>query len=185
MQNRADEVSVKVNQGKIIAEIIVEESSFAKDKIKAFFIMTGIRDSVKGVYLDAKRLLRLSLTGDSQDAAESSVKVIFYKGSYKDKIDEAEIVLKNGQVKSWEYPKDKGIQTLNIEVAKGGGVKVRIEQPAPKKAAAPKTAPKIVRTTPSTSAGKSGSKTSSGKPAGIKLSKEQGRRINKAINDKR
>ena len=182
MQNRADEVFVKVDKGKIIAEIMVEESSFAKDKIKSFFIMTDTRDSGQGVYLDAGRLLRLSIVSDSQDAAESRVKVLFYKGEYKDKIDEAEVVLKNGQTKSWEYPKDKGIKTLNVEVVKGGGVKVRIEQPAPEKAVAPQKAPKVVYTTPSKQVGKSGSKTSHGKPAGLKLSKEQGRKINKAIN---
>jgi len=145
-------------------------------------MMTGISDSKHGVYLDAGRLLRLSIAGDSQDAAESRVKVSFYKGSYKDKIDEAEVVLKNGQAKSWEYPMDKGIETLNIEVAKGGGVKVRIEQPASEKAAGPKTAPKIAGTTPSKPAGKPGSKTSRGKPVGLKLSREQARKINKAIN---
>ena len=182
LQNRADEVSVKVDKGKIIAGIMVEGSSFAKDKINSFFIMTDTRDSGHGVYLDAGRLLRLSIVSDSQDAAESRVKVIFYKGEYKDKIDEAEVVLKNGQSRSWEYPMDKGIKTLNVEVAKGGGVKVRIEQPAPKKAAAPKKAPKIVYTTPSKPAGKSVSKTSRSKPSGLKLSREQASKINKAIN---
>jgi len=139
--------------------------------------MTGIRDSVKGVYLKTGRLLHLSITGDSQDAAESKVKVSFYKDdSYKDKIDQAEVVIKNGQTKAWEYPGDKGIKTLNIEVAKGGGVNVRIEQLAPKKA------PKIVRTKSSKPAGKRVFKPSSGKSSGLKLSKEQARKINKAIN---
>ncbi len=182
MQNRADEVSVKVDKGKIIAEIMVEESSFAKDKIKSFFIMTGISDSGQGVYLDTRRLLRLKIAGDSQDASESKVKVSFYKGNYKDKIDEAEVVLKNGQTKSWEYSMNKGIKTLNVQVAKGGGVKVRIEQPAPKKVAGPKTNPKIVRTKSSKPAGKRVSKPSVGKPSGLKLSKEQAGKINKAIN---
>ncbi|NNK85535.1 MAG: hypothetical protein HKO91_08305 [Desulfobacterales bacterium] len=184
LQNRADEVSVKVDKGKIIAEIMVEESSFAKDKTKSFFIITGIRDSVKGVYVDAGRLLRLKITGDSQDAAESKVKVSFYKDdSYKDKIDRAGVVIKNGQTKAWEYPGDKGIKTLNIEVAKKGGVKVRIEQLSPKKVAAPKKATKVVRTKSSRPAGKSLSKTSGGKPSGPKLSREQAKKINKAIND--
>jgi len=182
MQNRVDEVLVKVNKGKIIAEIMVEESSFAKDKIKSFFIMTGIRDSEKGVYVDAGRLLRLKIVGDSQDAAESKVKVSFYKDEYKDKIDQAEVVLKNGQTKAWEYPMGKGVKTVDFKVAKRGGVKVRIEQPTPKKAAAPKKAPKIVYTTPSKQAGKRVSKPSRGKPSGLKLSKEQARKINKAIN---
>jgi len=145
--------------------------------------MTGIRDSGKGVYLDAGRLLRLKIVGDSQDAGESKVKVSFYKDdSYKDKIDQAEVVIKNGQTKAWEYPSDKGIKTLNIEVVKKGGVKVRIEQPAPKKVDKPKKAPKIVRTKSSKPAGKRVSKPSRGQPSGLKLSKEQARKINKAIN---
>ncbi|MDY6789828.1 MAG: DUF4412 domain-containing protein [Thermodesulfobacteriota bacterium] len=183
MQNRADEVSVKVNKGKIIAEIMVEESSFAKDKIQSFFILTGIRDSVKGVFLKSGRPLRLKIAGDSQDASESKVKVSFYKdNNYKDKIDQAVVVLKNGQTKTWEYPMDKGIKTVDFKVAKKGGVKVRIEQPAPKKAAVTKKARKIVRTKSSRPAGKSVSKTSRGKPSGLKLSREEARIINKAIN---
>lgn len=183
MQNRADEVSVKVNKGKIIAEIMVKESPFAKDKRQSFFILTGIRDSLKGVYLKSGRPLRLKIAGDSQDASESKVKVSFYKDdSYKDKIDQAEVVLKNGQTKSWEYPMDKGIKTVDFKVAKKGGVRVRIEQPAPKKAAITKKAPKIVRTKSSKPSGKRVSKSSQGKPSGLKLSREQANRINKAIN---
>ena len=180
LQNRADEVSVKVDKGKIIAGITLEKSSFAKDKIiKSFFIMTGIRDSEQSVFVDTRYSLRLSITSDSQDSAESGVKLRFIKGGTgEDKIiDEAEVVLKNGQTKSWTYPMDKGIQLLKIEVARGGGVKVRIEQPAsekavaaktaPPKKAAPKNAPKIVRTTPSKQTAKFSSKTSRSKPASL------------------
>jgi len=176
LQNRADEVSVKVDKGKVIAGILVK-SPFAEDKIKSLFIMTDIKDSKQSVFVDTRQSLRLSITSDSQDSAESRVKLRFIKGGIGgDKIiDEAEVVLNNGQTKSWAYPKEKGIQLVKIEVARGGGVKVRTEQPAPEKSAAVKTvpakkavvkkAPKIVRTTPSKQAGKAVSKTSGRKPA--------------------
>ena len=130
-QNKADYVTVLVEKGKIIARIMVEESSFARDKIDTFFIMTGIHDSQRGLFIDTKRQLRLIITSDSQDGPESKVKVKFYKGDYKDKIDEAEVVLKNGQTKTWGYPREKGIKTIDIAVTKGGGVKVRVEQREP------------------------------------------------------
>ncbi|MBW1815115.1 MAG: SUMF1/EgtB/PvdO family nonheme iron enzyme, partial [Deltaproteobacteria bacterium] len=111
--------------------------------------MTDHCNLTENYRLNPGRLCRLSITSDSQDAVESRVKVGFFKGSFKNKNDEAEVVLKNGQTKSWEYSKDKGIQSLKIEVAKGGGVKVRIEQPVAKEnAAGPKPAPKIADATP-------------------------------------
>jgi len=148
-QNKADEVSIKVIKGRIEAEIKEVQSSFTKDKKYSFFLMTDLYNLTKKYRLNPGRLCRLSITSDSQDAVESRVKVGFFKGSFKNKNDEAEVVLKNGQTKSWEYSKDKGIQSLKIEVAKGGGVKVRIEQPVAKEnAAGPKPAPKIADATP-------------------------------------
>jgi ankyrin repeat protein len=130
-QNKAEEVAVRVEKGKVIAAILAEESPFAKDKTKSFFIMTGIHDWQEGLIVDAGRPLRLIITSDSQDGPESKVKVKFYKGDYKNEIDEAEVVLKNGQTKTWEYSAKKGIKTLDIFVAKKGGVKVRLDQREP------------------------------------------------------
>jgi ankyrin repeat protein len=130
-QNKAEEVVVRVEKGKVIAEVMAEESPFSKDKTKSFFIMTGIHDGQQGLFVDAGRPLRLIITSDSQDGPESDVKVKFYKGDYKDKIGEAEIVLKNGQTKTWEYSAKKGIKALEIFVAKKGGVKVRVDQREP------------------------------------------------------
>ena len=182
LQNKADEIAIRIEKGKIIAKVIVKESSFAKDKIDTLFIMTGLHDSQRGVYLDTKRQLRLIITSDSQDGTESKIKVKFYKGDYKDKIDETEVALSNGQSKTWDYPPEKGIKTIEIAVAKGGGVKVRIEQPAPEKTVKPKPAPKIVRTTPLKQATKPVIKTLPGKPSGPRLSKEQAKKFIKAIN---
>jgi len=130
-QNKAEEVAVRVEKGKVIAAILAEESPFAKDKTKSFFIMTGIHDWQQGLFVDANRPLRLIITSDSQDGPGSKVKVKFYKGDHKNEIDEAEVVLKNGQTKTWEYSAKKGIKTLDIFVAKKGGVKVRLDQREP------------------------------------------------------
>ena len=130
-QNKAEEVAVRVEKGKVIAAVMAEESPFSKDKTKSFFIMTGIHDRQQGLFVDAGRPLRLIITSDSQDGPESNVKVKFYKGDYKDKIGEAEIVLKNGQTKTLEYSAKKGIKTIEIFVVKKGGVKVRVDQREP------------------------------------------------------
>ena len=130
-QNKAEEVAVRVEKGKVIVAVMAEESPFSKDKTKSFFIMTGIHDGQQGLFIDAGRPLRLIISSDSQDGPESNVKVKLYKGDYKDKIGEAEIVLKNGQSKTWEYSAKNGIKTLEIFVAKKGGVKVRVDQREP------------------------------------------------------
>jgi hypothetical protein len=182
LQNKAEEIAIRVEKGKIIAYVIIKESSFAKDKIETFFIMTGLRDSQRGKFLDTNRQLRLIITSDSQDGPQSKISVKFYKGDYKDTIEEAEVALVNGQSKTWDYPPEKSIKTIEIAVAKGGGVKVRIEQPASQKALKPKPAPKIVRTTPLKQAGKSVTKIGLGKPHGPRLSKKQANNVIKAIN---
>jgi len=140
-QNNAEEISVVVEKGKIIANVFNEESSFShEDKTETFFIATGIQDSGRSSKVDSKRQLRLSIASDSQDSPESTIKVTFYKDQdKKDKADEADIVLKNGQSKTWDYPAENGIQVVAIDVAKGGGAQVIVEQPAPvEKAAAGK-----------------------------------------------
>ena len=182
MQNKAEEVAIQVEKGKIIARVFNKESPFAKDKIDTFFMLTGIRPSQRGKFAESKRPFRLVITGDSQDGPESKINVKFYKGDYKDKIDEAETVIANGQSKTWEYPPEKAIKTFEIILAKQGGIKVRIEQPEPVKAVKPKPAPKIVRTTPLKRPGKSVTKTVPGKPLGPRLSKEQASKVIKAIN---
>jgi len=59
------------------------------------------------------------------------VTVNFYKGSNRDKVDGAEVELSNGQTKTWEYPSEKGIQTLSIAVAEEVWIKVRLDQREP------------------------------------------------------
>ena len=143
VQNQAEEISVLVEKGKIVAEVFNEKSAFShEDKTETFFIVTGTRDWGQGTYVDPKRQVLLTITSDSQDSPESKIKVTFYRDQEKkDKVDETDVVLENGQSKTLDYPAETGIQYLAINVAKGGGVQVIIEQPAPgKKAAAKKTA---------------------------------------------
>ena len=182
LQNKADEVAIQVEKGKIVAYVRNEESSFAKDKVKTYFIMTGLHKATHVTYVDPKRPLRLVITGDTQDGTESGIQVTFYKGDQKDRIDGVDVVLGNGQRRVWNYPPEKGIKTLEIAVAKGGGVKVRIEQPAPGKAAKPKSAPKIAGTVAPAAAGKARAKAEAVKGPGPKLSRQQAGKIMRAIN---
>ncbi len=140
VQNQAEEISITVEKGKILAEVFAKESSFShEDKTKTFFITTGIKDSGNGTRIDPKRQLRLNITSDSQDGTESKIKVTFFKDEdQKDKADETDVVLKNGESKAWDYPPEKAIRYVHIGVAKGGGVQVILEQPAPGKEAAAK-----------------------------------------------
>jgi len=140
VQNQAEEISVRVGKGKILAHVFARESSFShEDKREAFFIVTGIRDWGQSTYVDPKRQVRLNITSDSQDGSASTIKVTVYKDeNKKDKVDETDVVLNNGQSKIWDYPTEKGIRFVQIDVAKGGGVQVILEQPAPVKKAAAK-----------------------------------------------
>ena len=170
-QNNAEEISVVVEKGKIVANVFNRESSFShEDKTETFFIATGIQDSGRSPKVDSKRQLRLSITSDSQDSPESTVKVSFYKDQeQKEKLDETDVTLKNGQIKTWDQPADKEIRYVGIHVAKGGGVQVIIEQPAPvEKTAVKKTAqPKVTDTFTVTHPKGTGKPLSPGKNLGI------------------
>ncbi len=148
VQNQAEEISFMVEKGKILAEVFNEESGFShEDKTTSFFIVTGIQDSGRSPKVDPKRQLRLNITSDSQDGTESKIKVTFYKDQdQKDKAGETEIVLKNGESKAWDYPAEKGIRFVQIDVAKGGGVQVILGQPAPVKEATVATKPAVKQT---------------------------------------
>jgi len=137
-QNNAEEISVIVEKGKIIAEVFNKESSFShEDKTETFFIATGIQNSRRSAKVDSKRQLRLKITSDSQDGSESKITVTFYKDQdRKDKADEISAVIANGKSKTWDYLPENGIKSVKVDVAKGGGVQVILEQPAPGKKAA-------------------------------------------------
>ncbi len=132
------EVSIRVDQGLIYAVVMNEKKDFDRDDTvrEAYLIeKQGI-----GYTVDPKKELKISMTGDSQDSAESEVKLIGYRQDYKDKLFEEVVRLVNGKSKSWTFASEKNIRTIDVLVDKTGGVKFRMEQPAP--------APKIVRTQP-------------------------------------
>ena len=183
LQNKADEVAVRVEKGSLIADVTSEESAFARDKIKTFFIMTGLHGAIRGRSVDPQRQLRLIVTGDSQDATESRIQVSFFKGGGNEKIDQGEAVLANGQSQAWNYPSEKGIGNIEIAIEKGGGVKIRIEQPAPGKTGQPKTAPHIAGTASPRTAKLPRTRTQPGKAPGPKLSREQARKFMEAVNN--
>ena len=100
-QSRVEEMAVRVDSGRILATVTVEDSSFGEDKEKTFFITTGLRDRGEFTTVDDKRPLRLTVTSDSQDGPESAVKIKLYRGDYEmgtreDLVDQAEAVLANG-----------------------------------------------------------------------------------------
>ena len=171
VQNQAEEISVIVEKGKIVANVFNKESSFShEDKTETFFITTGIKDWGQGTYIDPKRQVLLTITSDSQDSPESTVKVSFYKDQeQKEKLDEIDVTLKNGQSKTWDQPAGKETRYVGIHVAKGGGVQVILEQPAPvEKAAVKKTAqPKTTDTFTVTHPKGTGKPLSPGKNLGI------------------
>jgi hypothetical protein len=135
---KTQEVSIRVDQGMIYAVVTNEKEEFDRDDTvrEAYLIeKQGI-----GYTVDPKKELKISMTGDSQDSAESEVKLIGYRQDYKDKLFEEVVRLGNGKSKSWTFAPEKNIRTIEVLVDKTGGVKFRMEQPAP--------APKIVRTQP-------------------------------------
>lgn len=157
-QNRVEEMAVRVDTGRILATVTVEDASFAEDKEKTFFITTGLRDRGEFTTVDDKRPLRLTVTSDSQDGPESAVTMKFYRGDYEmgtreDLVDQAEAVLANGKSKTWEFAREKKVRHVKIDVARGGGVQVMISQPAPRKKKEPpkkqaQKAPKPVKKAP-------------------------------------
>ena len=128
LQHKADEVVIRVEKGVVLALVKQEPlPSLNKREVEEYYLM----NQEQNLSVDPKKQLRLTITGDSQDSRESMVTVNFYKGSNRDKVDGAEVELSNGQAKTWEYPSEKGIQTLSIAVAEGGWIKVRLDQREP------------------------------------------------------
>ncbi len=127
LQNKAEEVSVRVEKGLVLAMVTAKPSAFAKETVKELFLM----GSGQGFFIDTKRKLSVTLTGDSQDGPDSEVKITFFRGSYKDKLLEEKFILKNKKSKSWEFAPDKKVKTLEVIVNRKGAVKFRLEQPAP------------------------------------------------------
>jgi len=130
VQNKAEEVSVRTEKGLIYAVVTNKPSSFARETRKGLFLANQGR----GFFVDEKRDLSITITGDSQDASASDVTVTFYRDSYKDKIAEEKITVENGETKSWKFTPQNGVKTIDVNVNQTGGIKLSVYQPAPPKA---------------------------------------------------
>jgi len=73
--------------------------------------------------------LIITITGKSRYRMESKGKFSLYKGE-RQKIKDVRFALKSGEVKSWEFPAAKEIQSVNFSVYGKGEIKVMIEQGA-------------------------------------------------------
>ena len=123
-QLKLNEILIEVEEGLISAFITKEYSSFDEVKRQEYFLL---EESGRGLFVYEEYKIVLTLTGDSQAAEDSPIKIKFYKGEYKDALKEEDFRLRNGQIKKWEFNPGQ-IRTLNITAGESGGVKVLLEQ---------------------------------------------------------
>jgi len=123
-QLKLDEILIEVEEGLITTLVTKEYSSFDEVERKEYFLM---EESGRGLFTRENRKFVLTLTGDSQGAESSPVKVKFYKGEYKDLLNEEDFNLPNGQIKKWEFNPGE-IKTFEVSVGEAGGVKLLSEQ---------------------------------------------------------
>ena len=123
-QFELNEVLIEVEEGLISAFVTKEYSSFDEVKREEYFLL---EESGRGLLVYEEYKIVLTLTGDSQAAEDSPIKIIFYKGQYEDVLKEEDFKLTNGQIKKWEFNPGQ-IQALNITAGESGGVKVLLEQ---------------------------------------------------------
>ena len=124
MQLKLEEILIEVEEGLVTVLVTKEYSSFDEVERKEYFLM---EESGQGLFARENRKFVLTLTGDSQGAESSPVKVKFYKGQYSDLLNEEDFTLPNGQIKKWEFNPGE-IQTFEVLVGEAGGVKLLSEQ---------------------------------------------------------
>ncbi len=123
-QFKLNEILIEVEEGLISAFVTKEYSSFDEVKREEYFLL---EESGRGLLVYEDYKIVLTLTGDSQAAEDSPIKIIFYKGQYEDVLKEEDFKLTNGQVRKWEFNPGQ-IRTLDITAGESGGVKVLLEQ---------------------------------------------------------
>jgi len=123
-QLKLDEILIEVEEGLVIALVMKEYSSFDEVKREEYFVM---EESEQGLFTRENLKFVLTLTGDSQGAESSPLKVKFFKGQYSDLLNEEDFNLPNGQIKKWEFNPGE-IQTFEVLVGESGGVKLLSEQ---------------------------------------------------------
>jgi len=123
-QLKLNEILIEVEEGLISAFVTKEYSSFDEVKREEYFLL---EESGRGLFVYEEYKIVLTLTGDSQAAEDSPIKIKFYKGEYKDALKEEDFRLTNRQVRKWEFNPGQ-IRTLDITAGESGGVKVLLEQ---------------------------------------------------------
>ena len=123
-QFELNEILIEIEEGLISAFVTKEYSSFDEVNRQEYFLL---EESGRGLFVYEVYKIVLTLTGDSQAAEDSPIKIKFYKGEYKDALKEEDFRLRNGQIKKWEFNPGQ-IRTLNITAGESGGVKVLLEQ---------------------------------------------------------
>lgn len=123
-QLKLNEILIEIEEGLISAFVTKEYSSFDEVRRQEYFLL---EESGRGLFVYDKYKIVLTLTGDSQAAEDSPIKIKFYKGEYEDVLKEEDFRLRNGQIKKWEFNPGQ-IQTLDITAGESGGVKVLLEQ---------------------------------------------------------
>ena len=86
--------------------------------------------SGKELHPDPKKKFLLRLTDNEKDGAATRGDITIYEGraQHKKELEKINFNLKNGETRVWEYPKEKKIGTVSLDIW-DGGVKIRLEQP--------------------------------------------------------
>jgi hypothetical protein len=130
LQNKADEILIDVDSGRIMVTVTNEYSSFDETRTTEYFVSGKGR----GIAFLVDRDVKITITSDSQEATESkgNFKVFanYWADDPKDKqtVEEVEFALKNGESQTWEYPVAKKADYLEISVEDGGGLKLVVVQ---------------------------------------------------------
>ena len=122
----ADEVIIRVREGTFL---------ITTEWIEAPIGMILVKDYVKNMsgkelHPDPKKKFLLRLTDNEKDGAATRGDITIYEGraQHKKELEKIKFNLKNGETRVWEYPKEKKIGTVSLDIW-DGGVKTRLEQP--------------------------------------------------------
>jgi len=131
MQNKIDEIRVKLEKGRVMATVMNEYSSF-DDVRKTQYYIAGVGQGIGGI---EGRPMHLKITGDSPAAEKTSVKIHVYEQNWEDgmeqknTVEELEFDLKNGEEKTLEYSLASKANYVLINVDEAGGIKLILSQP--------------------------------------------------------
>ena len=132
LQNNIDEVRVDVERGRLMVTVFNEYSSFDDTTQKQYYVNPPGR----GIAAVEGKPFSVKLIGDSPTAEFSVVRFHAYNQKYDDDgreqkttVEELEFQLKNGEVKTFDYPVETGANYVLIDLDEGGGVKLFTAQP--------------------------------------------------------